>query len=63
MTRLNTLRLKNCILLRENFLQALVVWQGYLEPTWKPLPFIYHTDAYKNYKKRIGIVNKFFYNN
>ena len=47
-----------CVLLKENFLQTLVLWDGYLTPTWEPLPFIYHTDAYKKYQKTLGRVCK-----
>lgn len=44
------------VLPRNNFLQALVLWDGHLLPTWEPLPFIYHTDAYKIYKKKVANV-------
>lgn len=40
----------------DNFLQALVLWDGHLSPTWEPLPFVYHTDAYKNYQKKTRLV-------
>lgn len=41
---------------RENFLEALVLWENHSEPSWEPLPFVYHTEAYKTYRKKYGNV-------
>lgn len=38
------------------FLEMLVVWRGYVNPTWEPLPFVSNIFAYREYVK-----NKVFF--
>jgi len=35
----------------DKFLNALVLWKDYLEPTWEPFCFVSSTDAYKEFFK------------